>query len=515
MDWEHQPAPFRWYDGAPCVPLPQVAAERSPRFEPACREGRVEPRPVCAETIGQLLQDALGLSAWKQAGDSRWALRMNPSSGNLHPTEGYLICGAIDGLTERPGVFHYQPHQHALEHRAVLPALLWRSLVGRLPADTMLVGLTSIYLRESWKYGERAFRYCQLDVGHAVGALAFAAAGLGWRARRLGGLTDAALTEILGIGVQEGIEAEHPDLLLAIGPAVGGAPRLPSVPPVFSQLHWQGAPRALGSGHHPWPIIDAVHAATVQRTPPTLTETPAVCAPPEIGDSALKLRPIIHARRSAASMDGRTGVSRAALHQILHRCLPGPDRVSHSVLPGPVRIQLFIWVHRVADIEPGLYCLVCDLARLDDLRSACDPAFDWTPALDGLPLYRLRTGDVRREAAAVSCGQDIASDGVLAVALVADFERALEAEGPHAYRSLHWEAGNLGQVLYLEAEATGIRGTGIGCFFDDETHRMLGMRGTDWQVLYHFTMGGPVEDSRLQTLTPYHHIEAQDPPSSA
>ncbi|TVR64991.1 MAG: hypothetical protein EA420_04215 [Candidatus Competibacteraceae bacterium] len=32
---------------------------------------------------------SLGLSAWKQHRGSRWALRCNPSSGNLHPTEGY------------------------------------------------------------------------------------------------------------------------------------------------------------------------------------------------------------------------------------------------------------------------------------------------------------------------------------------------------------------------------------------------------------------------------------------
>ena len=35
----------------------------------------------------------------------------------------------------------------------------------------------------------------------------------------------------------------------------------------------------------------------------------------------------------------------------------------------------------------------------------------------------------------------------------------------------------IGQVLYLEAEAAGIRATGIGCFFDDEMHALLGLRG--------------------------------------
>jgi hypothetical protein len=64
----------------------------------------------------------------------------------------------------------------------------------------------------------------------------------------------------------------------------------------------------------------------------------------------------------------------------------------------------------------------------------------------------------------------------------------------------------IGQVLYLEAEAHGIRGTGIECFFDDLTHQVLGLADDRFQVLYHFTMGGPVEDHRLQTRPPYEHL---------
>ena len=61
----------------------------------------------------------------------------------------------------------------------------------------------------------------------------------------------------------------------------------------------------------------------------------------------------------------------------------------------------------------------------------------------------------------------------------------------------------VGQVLYLEAEAAGIRATGIGCFFDDPVHRVFGIKERSFQSLYHFTAGGPVEDPRLTTLPPY------------
>jgi hypothetical protein len=74
------------------------------------------------------------------------------------------------------------------------------------------------------------------------------------------------------------------------------------------------------------------------------------------------------------------------------------------------------------------------------------------------------------------------------------------------YRRLFWECGLIGQVLYLEAEAAGVRGTGIGCYFDDPVHKLLGFSDTRYQSLYHFTIGGPLDDARLQTLPPYAHL---------
>ena len=61
----------------------------------------------------------------------------------------------------------------------------------------------------------------------------------------------------------------------------------------------------------------------------------------------------------------------------------------------------------------------------------------------------------------------------------------------------------IGQVLYLEAEAVGMRGTGIGCFFDEPVHRLMGLEALRYQSLYHFTVGSPVQDTRLTTLPAY------------
>ena len=87
--------------------------------------------------------------------------------------------------------------------------------------------------------------------------------------------------------------------------------------------------------------------------------------------------------------------------------------------------------------------------------------------------------------------------------MIADYMDSLVAYGAGFYRNLFWEAGLVGQVLYLEAEEAGIRSTGIGCYFDDPVHEVFGISSRDWQSFYHFTVGGPVDDGRLTTLPAY------------
>ena len=59
--------------------------------------------------------------------------------------------------------------------------------------------------------------------------------------------------------------------------------------------------------------------------------------------------------------------------------------------------------------------------------------------------------------------------------------------------------------------AAGVRSTGIGCYFDDAFHELLGLKGDEFQDLYHFTVGGAVEDRRLMTLPPYAHLRRPTP----
>jgi SagB-type dehydrogenase family enzyme len=534
MDWATQPNPFRRFEGALRLPLDLVPVGDQPRYQPAFVPGGIPPARLGRLSVSQLLQDSLALSAWKQSGEARWSLRVNPSSGNLHPTEGYLIAGPIDGLHAKAAVYHYAPYEHALERRADLSDQAWATLAGRLPPGSVLVGLTSIHWRESWKYGERAFRYCHHDVGHAIGALTVAAAGLGWETRLLEGVTDTELARLLGVDGQSGSEAEHADCLLAVYPqsvpqdvpqglpgdaafpmdqqrafTIGDVTRDP-----LRFTEWHGVPSRLGPDHRQsWPVIDDVEAGTRKTEPPCAgfwDASPASSSLLSVGDLRLALRPIVQQRRSAVALDGSSSITREAFCQILLKVLPGKGRIPFATLPWRPCIDLLLFVHRVAGMVPGLYALLRDPLRKETLQQLMTSGFIWTvpdecPA--SLSLFLLEAGDARRIAAQTSCGQDIASDGVFATAMLADYRAPIETFGPWFYRRLHWEAGAVGQQLYLEAEAAGIRATGIGCFFDDLTHRTFGIRDDRFQVLYHLTMGGALGDTRIQTAPPYRHLQ--------
>ncbi|PRQ04209.1 Nitroreductase family protein [Enhygromyxa salina] len=504
LDWDNQPNPFRLYEGSERDVLARDDERVGPTLDEAYDPARISAHPLDAAGVARLLYDAMALSAWKEVAGKRWSLRCNPSSGNLHPTEAYVV-GEVAGLGDGPRLWHYTPLLHALERRAAVDAGLWDALRGQ--GEGVIIGLSSIPWRESWKYGERAFRYCQHDVGHALAALALAAAALGWHTRMLPSLDDAAVARLLGLAKIEGPEPEHPDLALFVGP------RLPSHAPVVPEslaLGLSGVANRLSQSHEPWPVIEHVAGACRRVGAVTFDEPSpdALPEPPPSGSNAAAHH-LFRTRRSAVAMDGVTGLSRASFLAMLSRTLARPGHAPFSSLLGRPRVHLLLFVHRVEGLEPGLYLLLRDPSVREAVAASMHEGFGWEPVETGalaLPLWCLERADTRQAAGLVSCHQSIAADGAFAVAMLAELGPALADHGAWMYRHLHWEAGAIGQVLYLEAEAAGRRATGIGCFFDDGVHEIIGVGDHSLDTIYHFTIGGAVDDPRLRTVDAYEHL---------
>ncbi len=543
IDWEDQPDQFRRFSGCDIITLPKPGTELEPLFTDLDNPEIIPAKPLNLTNVGLLLELAFGLSAWKQYGPSRWALRCNPSSGNLHPTEAYLISTGNDrtrsqrvsGIHTIPGdnfidsgVYHYVSHDHSLEQRC--------QFSDNFLDSGLFIGLSSIHWREAWKYGERAYRYCQHDTGHALGALRYAAATLGWSVELLAEWSDEDIARLLGLHRDDfkKLENESPDLLCRIHTHPDGKPilnkntNLKINPPLpvgegrgegvqkstniyYKALldhaqsgTWFGKADSLRAYHmYKWPIIDEV--AIAASKPKTEEPEWQTVQQQLIKSSCTKTATqIIRQRRSAQQFDGKMPpMPKSDFYRMLAAVLP--TTAAFELWRWPPKIHLFIFVHRVEGLIPGIYALPRNHEALEPLQAATLPDFDWQKLSEELPLYHLYSGDCRQIAKTLSCHQPIASDSAFSLGMVAEFGEIIETT-PWLYRRLFWECGLIGQVLYLEAEAAGIRGTGIGCYFDDSVHELLGFKDDKFQSLYHFTVGAPLEDSRLQTLPAYGHL---------
>nr|WP_255680382.1 nitroreductase family protein [Azonexus sp. R2A61] len=544
LDWDAQPAAFRHYAGAPRLELP-LAADRYERPYGQLADAAKNPVAPSLASLGALFELSFAISAWKSWGPSRWALRCNPSSGNLHPVEAWALCGGLPGVPD--GVHHYEAENHALEGRAL------SGPNGEAP--WLAIALSSVMWREAWKYGERAFRYCQLDVGHALGTLAYAAALLGWRIRPLA-VDSVTLSGLLGLdrpefpsGRYAFTEVEEPEILLAVdAPGLGEMPGPAALRARFDAAGWQGSPNRIDpSPGYRWPIIDQAAAASrtslddhekaaLARSTAATDEIPhpapgtnkaaadRIAARPDMPPAAptgffpafppltatsvaTGTAQLIRQRRSGQRFDPKCTLPFADFVRLLDATLPRDIApfTGQSTVP---HIHLLLFVLRVDGLPPGLYLLPRTPAAADELRATLLARFpaaapvDRSPAHLGLTLLQeLGLQELQRLARSLSCHQDIASTSAFSLGMLGEFDTAT-VDGP-GYRELLREAGRVGQALYLEAEAAGVRGTGIGCFFDDPVHTAFGLAGTRWQSVYHFTVGTPVIDARLETSPPY------------
>jgi hypothetical protein len=114
LDWDAQPDPFRVWKGTRWYGLPRRAPERAIPWAELASPRPAEPFDL--ERLSDFLRLTSGITAWKQYGDARWSVRAHPSSGNLHPTETWVISYWVEGLAD--GLYHYQCRDHTVEWRA-------------------------------------------------------------------------------------------------------------------------------------------------------------------------------------------------------------------------------------------------------------------------------------------------------------------------------------------------------------------------------------------------------------
>lgn len=511
LDWKNQPNPFRHYEEAELVDLPYELDQIDITFFDLPALNAV---PLDFKFLSSLLFNSFAISAWKQivGTNHKWALRVNPSSGNLHPTEVHLFF--------KDGAFHYRVDEHKLERRSscdIRALLCNKLLLGKEYEPPLLICLASIFWREAWKYESRAFRYCNHDLGHALAALEVSANLLGWHTVNFGLFDDGEMTKCLGLSQNQ----EHPLAFVGLYPEPKNSFKSQVLEKNQTGLQSEeniellAECNKLSSEQITYPLIEKVFESTScdykqwieareEFTKYDIKSKPSLMQM-MFGDDLSKIakeslsvimpevtkkplaQNVIRTRRSAVDMDGETAISKEVLDLILLKSTLGFNADFQTLKQDRFNlIHLFLYLHKVNGIAPGLY-------YFDRMKEE---------------LIALRTSDQRHFARSASCFQDIASDGAFAVSMVADFNLCNEVFGERGYRLAHHEAGYIGQQFYLNSHALGLDATGIGCFIDDAINSYIELPA-GFEVIYNFTFGSATNDPRLTTLPAYDFEEQE------
>lgn len=458
------PDPFRHYEGVPVLDLPaDPPAPEIPALDVLRGVAGATDAPDGAAFLSQLLYYSAAISATKRVPSSgySYALRVNPSSGNLHPTEFHFLTR---GLKEWPdGLYHYRPSSHMAEQRAI--GNVEAKLAG-FSAPILFV-LTSIAWREAWKYRDRAYRYCLHDIGHAWQALALAARAIGCQSFASGAFDDDGVSQACGLS-----DDEWPMLIIGL---VG--PSIPLGEPDAHEAVWFGGEaNRLSIETVPYPSINRIHAATkigeVGNTEPAPSGSGEINLP-AAASSSRTFGDVVRTRRSALDFVG--GPQSMSLADLLAILSATAEPLSADFATTRF-VQLYLYVHRVDGLQPGVYRHWPNSGELEPIK----------------------LGDQQVMAAGLSLGQELAGNACVAFSMIGDLDRATRAYGDRGYRYVHFEAGAIGQRMYVASEALGLRATGIGAFYDDEVNRYLDIKPDQGQVVYHFAIGYPVVDPRLE-----------------
>ncbi len=172
--------------------------------------------------ISQILWAAQGFTQerkdppllWNPKYEWQGGLRAAPSAGALYPMEIYLLAGNIEGLAR--GVYKFVPKSHSLtkimggdKRSALSDAALKQAPIERGAAVLVLAG---VYERTSYKYGERAERYVQIEAGSIAENVSLQGVALGLGTVLIGAFKDDEVKNVLQLP-----DDERPLLIMPLG----------------------------------------------------------------------------------------------------------------------------------------------------------------------------------------------------------------------------------------------------------------------------------------------------------
>ncbi|MED0669630.1 SagB family peptide dehydrogenase [Aneurinibacillus aneurinilyticus] len=222
VDWEDAPLAYKLYRGLPVVPLSQEV--------PLTLEGQEAPVKPDLHKVGHFLWYVFGLTQFCQsvfASDfteqavslTQSYRRFVPSGGALYPNELYMYL-KIEALPV--GVYHYDVAHHRLVllRKGDFDSYLARTLGNRCDMSACFgtVFVSTMFLKNFFKYSDFAYRLQGLDAGVLIGQLLEVAERFGFASTVYFQFLDRAINHLLGLSEQE--ESVYAVIPLSIEPTI-------------------------------------------------------------------------------------------------------------------------------------------------------------------------------------------------------------------------------------------------------------------------------------------------------
>lgn len=469
IDWQEALLPFKLYPQGEHIPF-KLYPEYGATLEHA-------PDILTSEQVGQMLLDTYGFTRQNSALNmlideepqvTFWAkpLRPTPSGGALFPCEVYLLVGAGQSLPM--GLYNYDAAHHALtclrrgDHFPALFKSLAHAQECASQSIPFVVLLTITFARNSFKYGEFAYRLQSLDSGTVI-------AQNGIQARRYGlqptvhyQFLDKALDDLLRLDpLQESVYAV---ITLASPKDTGADPEaspvsisrpdpIPSMemPPQVVQ------PRPITD----WPLIASVHQASLtadhtafqalHALPPITEPEGLTCHALPTPDSLPDLFTVRYKRASARGRFIRSPLTQLQLAQLLVSCTAGYSNDIDGQTDTLQHTLLYCLIREVEDIQPGIYCYRPQDHSLLLVQKSIAPKQPEEAGRQG--GWRVPQVDVSLPGVQQAYNLTHTS---LRLFPVGNFAEGLRVFGDRWYRMQSMEFGMVVQRLYLAAASLGL-----------------------------------------------------------
>ncbi|OYD94903.1 nitroreductase [Nostoc sp. 'Peltigera membranacea cyanobiont' 210A] len=341
--------------------------------------------------------------------DGPYKLRVNPSAGALYPTEVYVQIRGIEGIVN--GIYHLEVENNCL---TLIYELIDDGLESYIIPGKCINGfiflISCVYYRSSWKYQNRSMRYCFLDSGHHLGAVAASAYLYNRDIQLIFDFDKLTLNSDLGF--------ENKEFITAC--AVSGEIQDKKIRHLRLKVPFVSGTDYFESNQF---IEDAYQATTLEKSRQQKLEYPQFDFDRDkFYQTVWDRRSIRRFRKEAISQEDYLYVV-----QQLQQSIPTENYEE---------IEIYSVVHRVEGMTPGLY----------------------------RGTHLVKTGNFSEKTGYLCINQAIARDGAVTLFFVSDYLN---------YQTAMQIAGFLGQRLYLTSNYLGIQCSGIGAYYDDETQELL------------------------------------------